>query len=208
LNWPIYKWILADKKQGGEWYKYLRHNNKKYHKRGHKKKKRSIIPDRVCISQRPTPAEEKGEIGHLEMDLIEGKKGTGFIISMVDRKAKYTTLQKVMTKEAHEVRCGIQDKLMPLKGIIKTKPYDNGREFTNHKMAGDALGVESYFARPYCSWQRGLNEHTNGLVRQFIPQRNELYKDYGCRYSEGRRFIEQPFSKDSRIQTPSRCLFQ
>jgi IS30 family transposase len=166
----IYKWIWQDKKRGGSLYKLLRHNGKKYNKRAGKTAGRGCIPNRVDISQRPSEVEKKERIGDFEGDLIMGKQGTGALISMVDRHSKILLLRGVNSKEAFEVRCAISEMMIPFKENIHTITLDNGKEFAYHTLISQALDIKIYFATPYHSWERGLNEHTNGLVRQFFPK--------------------------------------
>ena len=90
-------------------------------------------------------------------------------MSHVDRKSKYTKLAKLPDKSADSVVRACGRILLPLADRIELITYDNGKEFASHAEIVTALGAKSYFAKPYHSWERGLNEHTNGLVRQYFP---------------------------------------
>ena len=129
-----------------------------------------LIPSRIDISERPAIVEKKQRIGDWEADTIVGAKHQGCIVSLVDRASKYTTLSAAPTKEADGVAQRIIMALRPLPNPIHTITYDNGKEFTQHQHINEQLKCQSYFATPYHSWERGLNEHTNGLVRQFFPK--------------------------------------
>ena len=166
----IYKYIWDDKSQGGSLYKNLRHNGKKYNKRGNKKAGRGFIPNRVDIDKRPAIVAEKNRIGDWEIDTIIGKNQKGAIVSMVDRYSKFTMLAKVSHKTAQKVEEALTTKLSKVQDFVHTITSDNGKEFANHMEISKKLKADFYFAHPYSSWERGLNEHTNGLVRQYIPK--------------------------------------
>jgi transposase, IS30 family len=166
----IYRTIHRTKHHAGL-LKCLRHGGKKY-KRG--KAGKHLIPSRVDISQRPAIVEKKQRIGDWEADTIMGAKHQGCIISLVDRTSKYTKLSDAPNKEADGIAQRIIKTLRPLPNHIHTITYDNGKEFARHQHINKMLGCKSFFATPYHSWERGLNEHTNGLVRQFFPKRISL----------------------------------
>ena len=154
----------------GELYKNLRHNGKKYNKRGSKNAGRGFIPNRVDIDKRPSIVEEKSQIGDWEIDTIIGKNHKGAIVSIVDRHSKLTMLTKVSRKTAHDVGNALISRLRQVQDSVYTITSDNGKEFANHITISKELKADFYFAHPYHSWERGLNEHTNGLVRQYIPK--------------------------------------
>jgi transposase, IS30 family len=166
----IYQHIWRDKKDGGNLYKYLRHGRKKYNKRSGKNAGRGCIPGRVDIDERPKIVEQKQRIGDWELDTIIGKDHHGAIVSMVDRASKFTKLMLVPNKTAEIVTSAIAISLGPLKPFVLTMTADNGKEFAAHDELKQILGAQVYFAKPYHSWERGLNEHTNGLVRQYFPK--------------------------------------
>jgi IS30 family transposase len=166
----IYQHIWRDKKQGGTLYKHLRHNGKKYHKRGSKNAGRGFIPGRIDIEERPKIVEEKQRIGDWELDTIIGKDHHGAIVSMVDRASKFSKLMLVPNKTSESVTSAITKSLGPLEPFVLTMTADNGKEFAAHEQLKQVLDAQVYFAKPYHSWERGLNEHTNGLVRQYFPK--------------------------------------
>lgn len=166
----IYKYIWKNKRHGGVLYKELRHNGKKYNKRSKGTAGRGSIPNRVDIAQRPPIVEEKSRFGDWEIDTIVGTGQSGAIVSMVERTSKYTMLVKVTEKTAQKVESALLSRLMPVKQFVLTVTADNGKEFSTHQNVSNALGTGFYFATPYHSWERGLNEHTNGLVRQYFPK--------------------------------------
>lgn len=170
----IYKHIWQDKQQGGSLYRDLRHRGKKYNKRGSGKAGRGCIPGRVDISERPAIVDEKSRLGDWELDTIIGRAHKGAIVSMVERHSKLTRLAKVRQKTALEVKEALIRKLSDVTDCVHTLTSDNGKEFACHREIASQLGASMYFARPYRSWERGLNEHTNGLVRQYLPKYERL----------------------------------
>lgn len=166
----IYQHIWKDKYNGGILYEHLRHNGKKYNKRKGKNAGRGLIPNRVDIEERPAIVETKSRVGDWEIDTIIGKNHIGALVSMVDRASKYTKLVLVESKKACLVASAIKRALKPLSRVVHTLTADNGKEFSMHENITDALEATMYFAKPYRSWERGLNEHTNGLIRQYFPK--------------------------------------
>jgi len=171
----IYRHVWADKRSGGELYKYLRRAGKKYNYKGGLKAGRGCIPNRVDITERPPIVEKKQRFGDWEADTIIGAQHKGAIVSLVDRKSKFTFLYGLPNKCAALVTEAIISCLKKLpKKMRQTITYDNGKEFSSHEKIAKALDVKCYFATPYHSWERGLNEHTNGLVRQYFPKGSDL----------------------------------
>ncbi len=170
----IYRYVWKDKQEGGFLYKELRHHGKKYNKRGNGKAGRGCIPGRIDIADRPAIVEEKSRIGDWEIDTIVGKEHKGAIVSMVERHSKLTLLSRVNRKTALEVEKALTSKLSDIADCVLTLTADNGKEFALHQVIASKLEATVYFARPYHSWERGLNEHTNGLVRQYLPKGKRL----------------------------------
>jgi len=169
----VYKIIREDKAAGGKLYKDLRHRGKRYKKRlNGKKAGRGCIPGRVDISERPEIVEKKIRIGDWESDTIIGAKNQGVILSTVDRYSKFVLLKNLGQKYAGGVVEAFDEMMKGL--IVHTMTFDNGKEFAGHEKIASILNASCYFARPYHSWERGLNEHTNGLVRQYIPKSRNL----------------------------------
>lgn len=170
----IYRHIWKDKRNGGGLWRCLRHNGKKYNKRKGKNSGRGLIPGRVDIAERPAIAAEKCRIGDWEGDTIIGRSPKGAIMTHVDRKSKYTKLAILPDKSAASVQKASDASLLPIAHKIETITYDNGKEFAGHAQIAAKLGAHIYFAKPYHSWERGLNEHTNGLVRQYFPKGSDF----------------------------------
>lgn len=170
----IYKYIWKNKKDGGLLYKDLRHHGKKYNKRINKFAGRGCIIARVDIDQRPAIVNEKTRLGDWELDTIIGAQGEDVLVSMVERTSKLTRLVKVQNKTADEVSQALIQTLEPMKSFVETLTADNGSEFAYHQRVSRRLDAGFYFAKPYHSWERGLNEHTNGLIRQYFPKKTNF----------------------------------
>ena len=166
----IYQHIWKNKRAGGILYKQLRHNGKKYNKRSSGKAGRGCIPNRVDITQRPKIVEEKARIGDWEGDTVISAVSKTAILSVVDRHSKFTRIKKLGRKTAENVRTAMKEVMSSLPYPVFTVTYDNGMEFAAHEGIAADLKAHCFFAAPYHSWERGLNEHTNGLIRQYLPK--------------------------------------
>ena len=166
----IYQFVLADKKSGGTLYTHLRRSHKKRKKRYGSHDRRGQIKNRVSIDERPKVVDKKEQLGDWEGDTIIGKQQQRAIVTLVDRASRLTRIGKVTTKHAPIVADIMINLLKPLAAITHTITLDNGKEFSHHERVAKALKVDIYFAHPYSSWERGLNENTNGLIRQYIKK--------------------------------------
>lgn len=169
----IYQFVLEDKKNGGELYKHLRHKNVKYRKR-FSWSQRSKIRNRRMIDERPKIVDEKSRIGDWEIDTIIGKNQKRAILSIVDRASKFTILRKLENRTSEATKIALTKALEGYTNQVYTITSDNGSEFAKHEEISQILNIDFYFAHPYSSWERGLNENTNGLVRQYIKKGAEL----------------------------------
>lgn len=172
----IYQYILQDKKEGGSLWKHLRRANKKRKKRYGKTDRRGLIPNKVMIDQRPKVVDNKTRIGDFELDTIIGKGHKGAVVTIVDRKSKLLLAKPVKRKTAALVSDAIIQLLTPYIEHTHTLTPDNGKEFAYHQQIAKQLETKVYFANPYSSWERGLNEHTNGLLRQYLPKQMSFDK--------------------------------
>jgi len=166
----IYRYIRNDKKSGGTLYKYLRSKGKPYRNRGGAKDSRGRICNAVSIDERPEVVEEKSRIGDWEIDTVIGKNHQQAIVTIVERVSKFSVMKKVKQKTAEAVANATIELLKPYQDRVLTITADNGKEFAQHEKVAGALECDYYFAHPYSSWERGLNENTNGLLRQFFPK--------------------------------------
>lgn len=168
----IYRYILSDKQEGGILYKYLRINGKRRYRRRVKVGRVGKIPDRVGIENRPKIVDKRSRYGDWEVDLIEGTKGSGFLLSLYERKSRFGKLIYLKSKGAEETSQAIIRTLKNYK--VKTLTYDNGLEFARHSEVSISLSARGYFCRPYHSWEKGGVENYNGLVRQYYPKKSSF----------------------------------
>jgi IS30 family transposase len=133
-----------------------------------------MIPNQVSIDDRPVIVDSKSRFGDWEGDTVIGKGHRGALVTLVERKSLYTVIRAVPNKTAEAVRNAVVDGLAPYIDRVHTITYDNGREFTDHEGMAADLETQIYFAHPYASWERGLNENTNGLIRQYFPKDRDL----------------------------------
>lgn len=169
----IYQYIYRDKREGGVLHLNLR-SQKKRRKRYGSYDRRGQLPARTSISQRPAIVEHKTRLGDWEADTIIGQHHREAIVSLVERKSKLTRLAKVRRNTAEAMCQAVVAQLQSL--TVKTITSDNGREFAQHQRIAQQLKADFYFAHPYASWERGLCENTNGLVRQYFPKKSEFSK--------------------------------
>ena len=170
----IYQLVWKDKRAGGTLYKHLRHHGKKYNKRSSGKAGRGSIPNRIDITERPQIVEQKARIGDWEGDTVISAVSKTAILTVVDRHSKFTRIKKLGRKTAENVRIAMKERMTSLPHPVFTVTYDNGMEFAAHQEIAADLNARCYFATPYHSWERGLNEHTNGLIRQYLPKSEDF----------------------------------
>lgn len=167
----IYLHVYRNKQKGGDLYTHLRRRHT-YRNRMNKYSKRVGWDSRRPISERPSIVDDRSRLGDWEADTIIGREKKGGILSLVERRSRFCLLQKVPTKSAETVADAMCRKLLPHKDKVLTITSDNGIEFTRHQTIALSLGADFFFADPYSSWQRGTNENTNGLVRQYFPKKS------------------------------------
>ena len=132
---------------------------------------RGKIPGRVDIDLRPKTVDSRARAGHWEGDLINGLRGTGNLVTLVERMSRFTLVGYSATKETDAVMNAISELLAGLpQEMVQTLTLDNGKEFSKFQVLVDTLGLGVYFAKPYHSWERGTNENRNGVVRKVLPK--------------------------------------
>lgn len=167
----IYAYVREDKKQGGNLFKHLRHQLK--HRKRPVSGKQNTIKDRVSIDLRSDIINNKMRFGDWEIDLIIGKDRKGAIVTIVERTTAFFLMRKLpFGKNAQELAKIVIEMLLPYKDFTHSITSDNGKEFAAHKKISKKLLTEFFFAHPYSSWERGLSEYTNKLVRQYIPKKS------------------------------------
>jgi IS30 family transposase len=170
----IYRHIRADRQAGGSLWKHLRQSRKLRRKRYGSGPRRCRIPDRVGIERRPKEAEARRRAGHWEADTMLGRNGR--LATCVERKSRYVLIARLPDGSAcqfNAVAIRHFRRKIP-RHCRKTITADNGSEFIEHGKLSARLGFKTFFAHPYSSWERGTNENTNGLIRQYCPKRTDF----------------------------------
>lgn len=203
----IYLYIYADKRRGGTLHQHLR-SQKKQRKRYSGYLRRGQIPNRTSIDKRPQIVARKGRFGDWEADTIVGARHKGGIVSLVERKSKLIRLHKLATKEATEMRQTSVALLQPLAAKVHTITVDNGKEFCQHEQMAADLQARIYFAHPYASWERGLNENSNGLVRQYFPKKYEFARITNSDLQQVEDLLNNRPRKTLGYRTPNEVFFK
>jgi len=166
----IYRFIRQDRQEGGSLWKHCRHKLK--HRKRPVTGKKVIIPDRVMIDSRPEVINSRKRFGDWEIDTIVGPQNKGAILTVTERLTGFLMMKKLPEgKNAKALAKELYCMLLPYKNAVHSITSDNGTEFCEHQMIARKLNTSFFFANPYSSWQRGLNEYTNGLIRQYIPKK-------------------------------------
>lgn len=168
----IYQHIAADRQRGGKLWLHLRcRKQRRRHRCGTPRQRQRFHGRR--IDKRPAIVEGRKRVGDWEGDTIVGN-GLARVVTLVDRKSGLLRMRRVPNGQADTVMRAIVHALHPLQARVHTLTWDNGSEFAEHALVDITLVAKSYFAEPYSSWQRGTNENTNGLIRQYLPKRCDL----------------------------------
>jgi IS30 family transposase len=168
----IYQHVWRDKADGGLLWKQLRYSPKTFRKRYGTNENRGRLAGKKMISERPPSVETREEPGHWEMDTVMGDHASKHcILSLVERQSGYVIIGKLRDRTKQVVTARTIQLIRRYRGLFKTITADNGTEFHDYRKIEKATGVQIYFANPYHSWERGTNENTNGLIRQYLPKR-------------------------------------
>ena len=166
----IYQMIWQDKRDGGNLWRSLRRRGKRYNKRAGKNAGRGLIPNRIDISDRPAIVARKARLGDWEGDTVASAGHKGGLLTLVERKSLLTKISKLRRSTARATQRATVRRLKPIGNFVHTITFDNGKEFAAHQDIAHALKAKIFFATPYHAWERGLNENTNGLIRDFFPK--------------------------------------
>lgn len=157
-----------------KWRKRLARKGKVYRMRSGSTAGAKLIPNRVDIDERPNDVDLKEKVGHWEADTVHG--ADGYFVTLAERKTKLFLFIRVKRKTKKAVTRAIIKMLKPYKKQCDSITFDNGGEFAGHDKIAKSLKCRTYFAKPYHSWQRGLNENSNGLLRRYFPKKTAIAK--------------------------------
>jgi len=169
----IYTHIKRNRREGGKLWKHLR-QPVRYRKRYATTENRGRLRCKPHISERPPSVEERRELGHWEMDIVIGSPDQHCIVTLVERVTGVTLIGKLRYRRAVDVNRRVIELIEAHPGLFLTITVDNGPEFHSYEDVENATGVNIFFANPYASWERGTNENTNGLIRQYLPKRKSM----------------------------------
>ena len=169
----IYRYIWADKRQGGQLYTHLRGARKQRRKRYGRYDSRGRVAGKRPITARPAVVERRTQVGHWETDTVLGP-GRACILSLVERKTGYVVLGQLRARTTAEVNRRATQLIRAQRHPVHTITADNGTEFHDYPAIERATGTRFYFATPHHAWERGTNENTNGLLRQYLPKRRSM----------------------------------
>lgn len=172
----LYRWIRRDKNRGGQLWEHTRRLSHRYRKGYRVQDHRGRMRGKVPLSARPQEVNERLEFGHWEGDTVMGRDGRHCVLTLVERKTRLVRIIKLKARQVSEVNAALVRELKKAKLVIKSLTLDNGTEFHGYKDIEERFAVQFYFAQPYHSWERGTNENTNGLLRQYLPKRS-CFKD-------------------------------
>jgi IS30 family transposase len=170
----IYNHVWRDKERGGSLFRCLRQAPKRFRKRYGRHDSRGRLAGKKHLSERPAAIMARSELGHWEMDTVMGKGSKHCILSLVERATGYTLIGKLPDRTAQATTIKAIELIKKHHPLFTSITVDNGTEFHDYKTIEYETGVDFYFATPYHSWERGTNENTNGLIRQYLPKRTSM----------------------------------
>ena len=205
----VYCWIYRDAAKGGTLYTHLRSRHKKRRKQKRYGTGRGLIPGRISISERPAVVDLRTRFGDWEGDSVEGAKGSGAIASHVERKSRFLIAAKLPDRKAATMaQKSIKAFWRVPKILRKTLTVDNGKEFSQFQKIEEKTCISVYFADPYAAWQRGTNENTNKLLRQYFPKGLDFRKITDQELSSKVKILNNRPRKCLRYQTPNEVYRQ
>lgn len=203
----IYQWVYRHR--GAGWHERLRRRRprRKHRLPGERGGKRGRIPDCVSIEQRPAIVDERLRLGDWESDTMEGAKGKGLLVTHVERKSGYAMIGKLDDKRASTLSRVTRALFKDLPASLRrTTTCDNGKEFADFKAIEKQCGLDVYFAHPHSPWERGTNENTNGLLRDFFPKGTDLSRVSRRQIAKVQRMLNNRPRKRLNYRTPTEVL--
>lgn len=200
----IYRYIWADKRHGGSLYKHLRGARKQRRKRYSSYDSRGRLAGKRPINQRPPGAENRTRVGHWETDTVLGT-GRPCVLTMVERKTGFLLIGQLHARTTAEVNRRTIQLIRSQPRPVRTITADNGTEFHQYNTVERATHARFYFAAPYHSWERGTNENTNGLLRQYLPKRSSMATLTQQQCNSIARHLNRRPRKRLGYRTPEEC---
>lgn len=203
---PLYGYMIS---QQEDLRIYLRRAHKFRRWRPSEYRKRSLIPNRIGIEQRPLHINQRKELGHWEGDSMVSRKSLVCLNTLVERKSRLVKITKLTDTKPTNTRLAVINRLNDLPGCLRqTLTLDNGHENTEHKEITRQIGISCYFANPYHSWERGTNENTNGLIRWYLPKGTDFAKVTEEHIQKIEETLNSRPRKCLEYQTPAEVFYQ
>ena len=201
----IYQYVRNDKKKGGKLYLNMRHKLK------HRKRpvgKFIPIKNRVSIDERPEIINKKERFGDWEIDTIIGNNQKGAIVTITERTTNFFLMKKLEKgKNADALAEVVIRMLLPYKLNVHSITTDNGTEFASHEKIAKSLNTKIYFTHPYSSWEKGLIEYTNKLIRQYIPKKSNFNEFNNLKISQIQKKINARPRKKLNFDNPVKVFY-
>ena len=166
----IYRYVKRERRAGGQTWRQLRILSKFGRKRRGSPATRGRLVGKRHISERPAAVELRRQIGHWEGDTVMGSDLRHCLLTLVERVTGYLVIKKLVARSKEQAATALKQAISEIKRRVRTITLDNGTEFHDYEKVEQAHAVKFYFATPYHSWERGTNENTNGLIRQYLPK--------------------------------------
>ena len=202
----IYRHIWQDKAAGGTLHAHLRRACKQRRKRYGAYDSRGRLAGKRHIDERPESINDRTEFGHWEIDLMHGKGSKDCIVTLVERKTRYTLIGKLDAKTKEQTNARTMKLIKPIVTAFKSITADNGTEFHGFSVIEKKGKLVFYFATPYHSWERGTNENTNGLIRQYLPKKESMHLVSQTRCNSIARKLNSRLRKILGYQTPGEAF--
>ena len=202
----IYQYVLKDKQAGGNLYRHLR-CQKKRRKRYGSYDRRGKLPNCRSIEERPAIVSTRKRLGDWEVDTLLGRKQKQAMVTLTERKSRFSLLGKVSRRTAQAVRQQVCRLLLPIRDQVHTLTADHGKEFADHEQIAEMLQLKFYFAHPYAAWERGTNENTNGLLRQYFPRQSDFQTISNKKMEQAMSKLNFRPRKSLRFKTPFEVFF-
>ena len=202
----IYQYVLQDKRAGGSLYQHLR-CQKKRRKRYGTYDRRGKLPNCRSIEERPAMVNSRKRLGDWQVDTMIGKRQKQALVTLIERKSRFTLLGKVAQRTARAVQNKIHRLLRPVADKVHTLTSDHGKEFAYHEQIAEMLQLKFYFAHPYAAWERGTNENTNGLLRQYFPKQHDFQSVSNKKIEQAMFRLNFRPRKSLRFKTPFEVFF-
>jgi IS30 family transposase len=170
----IYRYVWDDRARGGDLYRHLRCARKQRRKRYGRYDSRGRLAGKRHVSERPAAVERRQALGHWEIDTVMGTGNDHCIVTLVERATGYVLIGKLAARTMEDAAQRTIELVRKHPAKFQTITADNGTEFHSYKDVERATGVQFFFATPHHSWERGTNENTNGLIRQYLPKRTSM----------------------------------